>query len=66
MQSSTTPTTGLANPAPFLELTTEETDHVSGGVGPLIVLAVAATLAVMESCSDSDDSDDSGGEQSED
>ena len=66
MQSSTTPTAGRANPAPFRELTTAETDHVSGGVIPIVALAAAAALALMESCSDSDDSDDSGGEQSED
>ena len=65
MQSSTTPTTRPGNPAPFRELSPAETDHVSGGLVPVLLLAAAVTVALMESCSDGNDSDD-GGEQSED
>ena len=64
MQTITTPVTGPGESAPFRELTTAETDHVSGGIVPAVVLAAIIVTAVLQECSGGDDSD--GGEQNED
>ena len=61
MKTSTTPDTGLGIPGstPIRELSPAETDHVSGGIVPLLVVAVVvAATVVQESCSGSDDSDE--------
>ena len=61
MNTSTTPTDGLGSPrvAPIRELTSAETDHVSGGIVPIVVAAVVVAAAVVqESCSGDDDSNE--------
>ena len=65
MHTSTTPDNNRARqPAPrFRELTPAETDHVSGGIVPIIVAAAVIAVAVLEL---SDDDSSEGGEQDED
>ena len=64
MQTSTTHSTDRGSAASFRELTPAETDHVSGGIAPVLIVAVIiATAVLQESCSGDDDS---GGAQDED
>ena len=65
MKTSTTPDAGFGGPgsAAIRELTPAETDHVSGGIVPVAVVALLiAVAAVQESCSDSDDSGEESGD----
>ena len=65
MKTSITPDAGLGNPgsAAIRELTPAETDHVSGGIVPVAVVALLiAVAAVQESCSDSEDSGEESGD----
>ena len=61
MKTTTTPDDGLGSShcTPIRELSCAETDHVSGGIVPLVaVAAVVVAAAAVESCSGNDESNE--------